>query len=172
MCRKNVTTNVQKSHKVLCGKRGFTVVELSVVLALMAILVTLIISFSVLMSGFSEGNKVEYAFLKEHAALKDALCSWVAENDGPDSVFSIDNDGTLTVTANGNERTVYYTDGALSLVGARIMWLDAIDGVVFTVNDKLIKCVTYRNRENGEPIECSFVLCIRSGRIEEVAGNE
>ena len=167
-----MTTNVQKSHNVMRDKRGFTIVELSVVLALMAILVTLIISFSVLMSGFAEGNKVEYAFLKEHATLKDALCSWVAENDGPDSVFSIDNDGTLTVTANGDARTVSFVDGALSLAGARIMWLDAIDGVVFTVNDKLIKCVTYRNRENGEPIECSFVLSIRSGKIVGVDEHE
>lgn len=174
MCRKNMTTHVQKSHNVMRGKRGFTIVELSVILALMAILVTLIISYSILLSGFAEGNKVEYTYLKDHAALKDALCSWVTENDGPDSVFSIDNDGTLTLkTTNVTDRHVRFADGVLEMEGARLIQLDAIDGVEFTANDQLIKCVTYRNGENGEQlIACSFVLSIRSGRIEGVDENE
>ena len=42
---------MQKSHNAKRGKGGFTLAELSVVLALLVIVGTMIISFSALMSG-------------------------------------------------------------------------------------------------------------------------
>ena len=171
MCRKSMTTNVQKSHNVKHGKCGFTLVELSVVLTLLAILATMIISFSVLMSAFAEGSKVEYAFLEDHAALKDALCSWVAENDEAESQFRIPNNSTLSLTKPGTGRVVLFSNGVLSMGAEQVADLGSIDSVVFTANDKLIKCVTSGTGMNGERIECSFVLFIRCGSIVEVPAN-
>ena len=171
MCREIETANVQKSHNVTRGKCGFTLVELSVVLALLAILTTMIISFSVLMSGFAEGSKAEYAFLEDHAALKDALCSWVAENDEADSVFSITDNGVLTLANGMTGKVVLFRNGVLSMGAKQVANLGSIDSVVFTANDKLIKCVTSGIGMNGERIECSFVLFIRCGSIVEVTSN-
>ena len=163
---------VQKPHNAKPGKSGFTLVELCVVLALLAILATMTVSFSVLMNGFAAENKAEYEFLEDHATLKETLGVWAAENDVTGSVFKINEDGTLTVTENGVEQNVSFADGVLTLGGEQKAGLDTIDGVIFTANDKLIKCVTYRIAENGERIEHSFVFSLRCGVIEEVANEE
>lgn len=165
MCRKVV----QKVHSVKRDKGGFTLAELVIVLALMAILTTMFISFSVLMSGFTTEHKAEYEFLEEHAALKEVFSAWVAENDTPGSVFLVAEDGTLTVTVSGTEKIVKFADGVLFLDEAQKDGYDAIDGVTFSANEKLIKCVTHRVGKNGKQTERSFVLFLRSGTITEVA---
>ena len=162
---------VQKSHNVKQGKSGFTLVELCVVLALLAILTTMTVSFSVLMNGFAAENKAEYEFLEDHAALKEKLCTWAAENDVTGNVFTVNTDETLTVTENGTEKNVSFADGVLTLGGEQKVAFDAIDGVIFASNDKLIKCVTYRIAENGERIEHSFVFSLRCGTIQNEEGS-
>jgi prepilin-type N-terminal cleavage/methylation domain-containing protein len=169
MCGKARDIKVQKSHNESCGKGGFTLVELCVVLALLAILTTMIVSFSVLMNGFVAENKAEYEFLEDHAMLKERLCTWVAENDVSGSVFAINESGMLTVTENGTERSVSFAGGVLSLDDEKIKGFDAIDGMSFTSNEKLIKCVTYRTEKGGQRVENSFVFSLRCGVIEEVA---
>ena len=174
MCRKTRNNKAQKTHNAKCGKGGFTLVELCVVLALFAILVTMIVSFSVLMNGFASNNKADYEFLKDHARLKEKIGIWAAENDVSGCVFLVGADGTLTVTADGNEKSVSLSNGELSLGGEQISGFNTIDGITFTANDKLIKCVTYRIDKDGNRIESSFVFSLRSGTVdvEEVAGNE
>ncbi len=171
MCRKSRIMEVQKMHNARYGKGGFTLVELCVVLALLSILTTMIVSFSVLMNGFATQNRDEYEFLEDHATLKEELCMWMAESDVSDSVFSVGEDGTLTVRESGVEKSVSFSEGILSFGEKRKAGLDAIDGVTFTANDKLIKCVTHRITKNGKQIESSFVFSLRSGTIEEVAEN-
>ena len=172
MCGRMRDIRVRKYHNEKCGKGGFTLVELCVVLALLAILTTMIVSFSVMMSGFAAENKIEYEFLEDHAALKEKLCTWVAENDVSGSVFAINEGGILTVTRNGIEKSVSFADGDLSLAEEKIKGLDSIEGMSFTSNEKLIKCVTYRTDKNGQRVERSFVFSLRCGVIEEVAEGE
>ena len=154
MYRKTLNATALKSHNSNNGKRGFTLVELSVVLALLAILTTMIISFSVLMNGFAKENKAEYDFSEDHATLKKAICIWAAENDVSGNVFSVNDDGTLTVTSDGTEKNVSFDDGVLTLDTKQRSGLDAIDGVIFTTNGKLVKCETYRIGKNGK--QCQY----------------
>ena len=172
MCRKIRNTKAKKTYKVLHGKGGFTLVELCIVLALLAILTTMTVSFTVLMNGFAADNQVEYEFLEDHATLKEELSAWMAENDVSGSVFSVSEGGTLTVTADATEKAVSFNDGSLTLGGEQKSGLNAIDGITFTANDKLIKCVTYRIAKNGKRIESNFVFPLRCGTIGEVAENE
>ncbi|MBE6531472.1 MAG: prepilin-type N-terminal cleavage/methylation domain-containing protein [Ruminococcaceae bacterium] len=166
MCRKMWNIKMLKAHIGKRGKGGFTLVELSVVLALLAILMTMITSFSVLMNGVATENKAEYDFLEDHAMLKETLGVWVAENDVAGSTFKVNEDGTLSVTENEIPKNVSFNDGVLTLGGDQKAGLDAIDGVIFTSNDKLIKCVTYRIARNGKRIEHSFVFSLRCGTIQ------
>lgn len=163
---------MQTTDNAKNGKGGFTLVELCVVLALLAILTTMTVSFSVLMNGFAAENKAEYEFLEDHATLKETLGVWTAENDVTGSVFKVNEDGTLTVTENGVEQNVSFADGVLTLGGEQKAGLDAIDGVTFTANDKLVKCVTYRIGKNGKSIESTFVFSLRCGTTMEVADEE
>ena len=161
---------MQKPHSAVFGKGGFTLVELSIVLALSAILVTMVVSFSVLMNGFASENKAEYDFLEDHAVLREELCTWVAENDVTGSIFKANNNGTLSVTGGEALKTARFAGGVLILGEEQRAGLDDIDGIYFTSEGKLIKCTTYRIAENRELIEHSFVFSLRCGVIEEAAG--
>lgn len=163
---------VQKYHNAKHGRGGYTLVELCVVLALLAILTTMIVSFSVLMNGFAAENKAQYEFLEDHAALRRRLCAWAAENDVEGCVFTANDDGTLTVAANGTEKAVSFSDGILTLGEDQRSGLDAIEGVTFTSNGKLVKCTAYRKEKNGVRMESSFVFSLRCGVTEEAADEE
>ena len=163
---------MQKPHNAKPGKSGFTLVELCVVLALLAILAAMIASFSVLMNGFVAENKAEYEFLEDHSTLKGVLEIWAAENDVTGSTFKVDEDGILSVTENGIEKNVSFSDGILALGGEQKAGFDTIDGVIFTANDKLIKCMTYRIEKDGARIERSFVFSLRCAVIEGGSENE
>lgn len=148
------------------GKRGFTLVELSVVLALVALLSTMVVSFSVFFSGFVNGNNAEYDYLEDHAALKDSLCTWLAEQDGEQSIFTPSADG-LTVT-NGTSQTVTFSDGVLTMGESTVKNLDGIHAVRFSVDEDetLIKCETFRFSDSGKKTACTFVFYVRCGTVE------
>lgn len=166
------TNQIPKTYNIKSNKSGFTLVELSVVLALLAILATMIISFSVLMSGFAKDEKKEYEFLEEYAKLKEEISEWVAKNDVTGSIFTVNSETetmTITVTKEGTENvvgTMNFKEGTLYIGNEEIPSFDMIDGVSFTVIEsgscKLIKCVV---KNNGEKIEQSFVLSLRCGVI-------
>ncbi len=173
MCRKYRNTSLQKLHNVRRGKGGFTLVELSVVMALVAILATMTVSFSVLMNGFAKNNKIEYQFSEESAAVKKSFSSWVTENDVMDSVFTVRTDGTLSVSVAGEEKTVSLLDSTLMIDGAQSAAYETVEGMYFRANDKLIQCVIYRLSDEGERIERSFVFSLRCGTLvaEEALDN-
>lgn len=173
MCRKTSNNNLQKHNNRKHSKSGFTLVELSVVMALLAIVGTMIVSFSVFMGGFVSNNKAEYRFLEEHAALKEELTLWVAENDTPDSVFSIGISGNLIIQANGRQKNVSFMNGVLSLDTEQIPDFETIDLVSFTANDKLIKCTTHHFDDGGKlTAELCFVFSLRSAEISVQEGYE
>ena len=82
MCKNmRILNKTPKTHNARHGKGGFTLVELCVVLALLAILAVGITSFSVLMNGFAADASEETAFWEENAALKSELRRWIAQEN-------------------------------------------------------------------------------------------
>ena len=65
----------------LLDKRGFTLVELSVTIFLVAIIATMIVSFSVLVSNNLNKSKAEYSFLEQCSSLKTTITNYTSEND-------------------------------------------------------------------------------------------
>lgn len=164
------TNQIQKTYNKKSGKSGFTLVELSVVLALLAILATMIASFSVLMNGFASKNNEEYNFLEDYAKLKEEISEWVAENDVNGITFTVEN-GTMIVLNETNSKTVSFGNGSLTVNNeALLTGLDTIESVTFSLvrtnslvgTNKLIKCKVIKN---GEETGQSFVFSLRCGYI-------
>lgn len=129
---------------------GFTLVELTIVLLLVAILSTMTVSFSTLVSGYAKNNRAEYEFMEQCAKLKEELTLWVSMQDGTDVTFTVQNDSLQA----GSE-TFTYTD-------------TQIKSITYTANGNLIKCTV--TGTNGS--EQAFVLYPRCGSIEGGTVNE
>ena len=150
-------------------KGGFTLVELTIAIALVAILAAMIASFSVLMSNFAKSSTTEYTFLDDSSALKDKLTEWMAEEDSEGSVFLI-KDGSLT--ANGED--VVFKNGELLFSEKKASGLGAVDRITFSASEdgKLIKCNVYKITESDKELESSFVFSLRCATVTEEAESD
>lgn len=170
MCRKKQNNIMGKFHSAREGKGGFTLVELSIVMALLAILTTMIFSFSVLMNQSTAESKEEYAFLEDCAILKENFSQWLSENDSADAVF-VAAGGRLDIV--DTDTSVLFSDGTLLLGKSdRVEGLDALEGVSFSTDQStgLIKCSVYRLNEKNEREYFYMVFYPRCGSIGSQGG--
>ena len=175
MSKETRNCKLQQSHKKL-GKRGYSLVELCIVLALIAVVATAVVSFYRLMSGTLNDTRVAYAYLEDHDALKKKFDEWAAEMDVPGSVFFVDKNGKLFVKENGgaNGQAVVFSNGRLVLGNERSeSGFDQISGIEFEVDETktMIKCITYYEYKNGDRVESHFVFSLRCGTISNGEGS-
>lgn len=146
------STKVQKQNKKTVGKRGFTLVELSVAIALLAILATMTVTFTVTMRDSVDASQSEYAFLEDYSKIKDEISKKLKEYDVANNQFKLDdNDTDITIYPSGDSL------GFSKLTTEYKITFDPIDG-------KLIKCTI--TSEEDSTLTMSFVCAIRFATIE------
>lgn len=152
------------------GKRGYTLVELSVVLLLIAILTGMIASFSALANQHAQDVRKEYAFVEQCSTLRQELGDWIALNDQSGATITA-NDGTLTITVNGTSVTASLVEGVLHL-GDGTIELGKLSSVSFSLTDGIIKCVA----SDGGSLQQAFAFAVRCGTVnvstQTEGGNE
>lgn len=162
-----------KSNKARKRTGGFTIAELSVVMALIAIITAMTVSFTVVMNDVTAQNRTQYDFLQDCAVVEDELTDWVALNDVSGAVFTVGQEGVLTVVTSGETSTVSIAGSVLSMGSEQAHNLEQVHGVgtigkiTFSTNDynTLIKCVM--TRIDNEAQSCSFVFSLRIATIVE-----
>jgi len=124
------------------GRRGFTLVELCVVLFLVVLLSAMTVTFSGLVSKQSKTLQSEYAFMEQCALLRADVTDWLYGNVTSDRGFSVDG-GRLS--AGGEPYTQSYSE---------------IRDVVFTANGdgSLLRCTA--TSANGAAY--TFVVAVRT----------
>ena len=146
-------------------KGGFTLAELVVALAILAILVTIVASFSVLMGDYAKDSGTEYAFLEDVFTLKRTLTEWAAEEDRTGAQFLIDN-GSLSI--NGEELLI--ENGVLKLGDRSLPALNTIAAITVKGNEnELVKCKAVGVKENGVILESEFVFALRAAELQIIA---
>lgn len=153
---------MQKLNKKKNGKGGFTVVELCITLALVALLTTMAVSFSVLMNKFTDESKSKYEFLKDSATIEREFTSWVETQEELTLV-----DSSLSSVSFANE--------TLSLGDKTVKNLDTVSSVSFETNRDitlkgditLIKCTVLD--KNGR-FSRTFVVYLRTTKIDITGG--
>lgn len=152
MSKKTRNETVQALQNARRSKGGFTLTELSVVLALVAIVTAMIVSFSVMMNRQVQSERNEYNFLEDYATVKDAVYKWASENDVEGHEFKV-----AKYTVNDNELYFDDDDAILNVGDDSIEDLDTIESVSFDDDGKLIKCIV---KSNSGRI-CEFVFAVR-----------
>lgn len=150
--RKN--KKLQKNSIKKSGKRGFTLVELSVVLALVAIVTVMIVSFSIMMEKFSASAQAEYKFLEDSGKLKEQIITEISRYDVLGKEIHIDS-GEIKVKGEDVDFE-FATDSTLSIEFA-------------AGNNNLIRC-TIKNDKIG--ISTNFVIALRSASVVKEAVDE
>ena len=134
------------------GKRGFTLTELFVVMALLSILTVMIVSFSVLVNGYAGDSRAVTDHIEDCNAAKTALIHYVRAHDETgaliDPNFSFV-DGTL-LTADGET----LADG-----------LDSLNRITVDQSGKLLTFTLDPAHENFD--DFVFVVALRFATIEE-----
>ena len=141
---------MQKLNNKKSGKGGFTVVELCITLALVALLTPMAVSFSVLMNKFTDESKSKYQFLKDSATIEREFTSWVETQ----STLSLDGTSLSGVS---------FANETLSLGDKTVRNLDTVSSVSFETNgETLIKCTVLD--KNGR-FSRTFVVYLRTTDI-------
>lgn len=154
------------------GRKGFTLVELSIVLVLVAILGTMTVSFTTLVSGYSGNNQKEYEFLEQCTRFKQTLTDWISDHDDTAHTFTIKkttDNNAFTVAPGSTESNsysvVFMSDFQSLHLGADTYAFSAIGSVSFSSNGQMIKCtLTSASNEN---LSKSFVFSLRCAKVEK-----
>ena len=132
-------------------KRGFTLVELSVVLALVAIVTVMIVSFSVMMNKFAASAQAEYKFSEDCGRLKDQIITQISAHDVDGKEISVisgeikvDRESLDLELTNGSNLSIVFAAG----------------------DNNLIRCTITNKKTN---ISTSFVIAMRSASVVKEA---
>lgn len=144
------------------GKRGFTLAEICVALALVAVLGVMITSFSTLTSNVIKQNQNDYRFLEQCDQVRQTLTKWIAFCDDG-STLEIVKGGNLAsesvhIAFSGEELTLTRRDTA------KLTGLTEISTITFEIHEtKLIKCTVQSTNEKMKPQV--FLFSLRNSNI-------
>lgn len=157
MCNCKKTDKITKNNHKKSGKSGFTLVELCIVLAIVAITSVMIVSFSVSMKEFTISNQEEYDFIEDCSAIRNEVYKWVAEND----VNGNDWDVSMGRTDSDFGKII---DGKLTLGGNHTVEnLNTIEKIELDRYGDLIKCTIHRANSDSVKSYVFALRCTKSG---------
>lgn len=104
--------------KHIISKKGFTMVELCIVIAIAAIVATMITTTVILTSGQKEGIQREAAFISEVTDIQIRTNTWLKKYDNTNHTLSVvERDGISTLIATDDtthaESTLTFSDASL-----------------------------------------------------------
>lgn len=144
------------------GRRGVTLVELVVVLALIAILSTTIVLMSKSLSGLVSKNKYTYDTIENLSLSREFIEKWFHTYDSEDYKYEVvddklvikENDNSYTIRVNADNINIDYPDSVKDSI-PRSLTFKGVKDITFKQlsNENIFKCtITY------DEDEFSFVL--------------
>ena len=159
------------------NRKGFTLSELCIVLALVAIVSTIVISFCLIMNKRSAISRARLDIVNEVNAVETLIEKWVDKMSEQGAVFSKTEDGSLLATVNNVDYGVSFANGefkasvpdgdneiAVATTRIESIAFDLVsedeDAILFCAATALLPQV------NGEAKEEKYTFCVNS-RIGE-----
>lgn len=141
-------------------RRGMTLAELMVSLALVAVMIVVVVSFVMLLTGHTQTNGQRLAFQQDFTAVKASVEGWMGKTAGSD----LSTDGK---SVSAGENTLQFKNGVLSAEDVNLR-AESIEAVSFELVEEngeyLLFCqVTPANGEG------SYTFCVNP-RVGEKVG--
>ncbi len=160
-------------------RRGATLAEIMVAVALVSVMIVMAVSFAQLMTQRTQANAANDAVLQDRQKTESVLESWVDILVSQGAVFFVDEEdsGLLIATAGEEKYTLRFTSehviAALPDNGEISLYTETVTEIEFDLmtngNDFLLFCtVTSENDYVGEELSCTFCVNPRVG--ETVGG--
>jgi prepilin-type N-terminal cleavage/methylation domain-containing protein len=161
-------------------KRGFTLSELCIVLALVAVVATIVTSFCLVVHQRSVISSARLNIVNEVNVVETFVERWVDKMSEKGATFSIAEDGTLTATLEGADYEATFSEGVFngavpSGENGMTFSTTSIDSVVFEIEsqngDTIFFCTATAllPQVNGDAKEEKYTFCVNS-RIGESFG--
>lgn len=163
----------QKGGINMRNKKGFTLAELSIVLALVAVISAVVVSFTVMMSERTKANQYKLNLIQELDFVETTIEGFVDSVGGANAVFDDSSSGVLSADVGGNTHSIGFSVDSSVLTVSRpdiseySITLETINGLSFKVvssgNESLIIC-TATYFDNNALISQSFTVFSRVGQ--------
>jgi prepilin-type N-terminal cleavage/methylation domain-containing protein len=161
-------------------KRGFTLSELCIVLALVAVVATIVTSFCLVVHQRSVISSARLNIVNEVNVVETFVERWVDKMSEKGATFSISEEGKLTATLEGVDYEATFSEGVFngavpSGENGMTFSTTSIDSVVFEVEsqngDTIFFCTATAllPQVNGDSKEEKYTFCVNS-RIGESFG--
>ena len=161
-------------------KRGFTLSELCIVLALVAVVATIVTSFCLVVHQRSVISSARLNIVNEVNVVETFVERWVDKMSEKGATFSIAEDGTLTATLDGVDYEATFSEGVFNGAvpsddNGMTFSTTSIDSVVFEVESKngdtifFCTATALLPQVNGDAKEEKYTFCVNS-RIGESFG--
>jgi prepilin-type N-terminal cleavage/methylation domain-containing protein len=161
-------------------KRGFTLSELCIVLALVAVVATIVTSFCLVVHQRSVISSARLNIVNEVNVVETFVERWVDKMSEKGATFSTSEDGKLTATLEGVVYEATFSEGVFngavpSGENGMTFTTTSIDSVVFEVESKngdmifFCTATALLPQVNGDAKEEKYTFCVNS-RIGESFG--
>lgn len=160
MFKKIYSKKASGADKNARKRGGFTLVELTVVIMLSALITFMVVSYSRLISDHVKDSRVRYDFFEDSATFKAELGEWMSLYDEDGAEFEATEDRKLRLDHYGGGEHFHelkFHQGTMEIGNRKVEGLNAIDKVEF-----------YATRENGKGIiKCVLSRYDRDGNKED-----
>lgn len=146
----------KKGALIVREKRGYTLVELSVAMAVGAVVMALVVMFCMSINSYVQTKKVLTAVNAEIEVADKFLSKFVADNAGSGLRFVVSVDGSgLRVLNSGDDlggdglnvggdgggfKEINFYNNSLLLDNEKLWEFECVEQIVFSILDNLIKC--------------------------------
>ena len=128
------------------SRRGMTLAELMVTMAMVAIMIVMVVSFVTLITGHTQMNGQRLAFQQDYAVLKSQVEAWMDTNAGTELTWDNqvdDTDWYRSVKAEGSTLSLQY---------------NTLTAGSYTYRVETIESVTFRLEVKGEDENRNYLL--------------
>ena len=143
------------------SRRGSTLIEMIIAMALIAIVSIMIVSFSAMTHSFAGDEQSKHSFIDECAEIRRDISDFLLEQDMADNEMTLFRD----IGLNGKNDAFYWYKNYKELDDKVY---ENIDDISFEIgSSKLLKCTVTGSTEKGVEYKQTFVFALRCATFKK-----